>query len=125
MASLFIIRGLPGSGKTTLAHEIASRVYSADDYFTNRYTGEYHFVAEHLHIAHSNCLQNVRLAMRDRCNKIAVANTFSMRWEMQLYYDAAKEFGYTVYELTCNGKFKNTHNVPEETISKMMARWEN
>ena len=124
MGSLFIIRGLPGSGKTTLAKEITSHVFSADDYFTNPNTGEYTFIAEHISIAHAKCIQRVRLAMQDGWPKIAVANTFSTRWEMQPYYDAAKQFNYQVYELTANGKFTSIHNVPQEIIDKMVARWE-
>jgi len=124
MSSLFIIRGLPGSGKTELAHEITSNIFSADDYFINPQTGEYTFIVAWLPLAHSNCIQRVRLAMQSNLPKIAVANTFSMRWEMQPYYDAAKQFNYRVYELTANGKFTSIHDVPQTTIDRMKARWE-
>lgn len=33
MNSLYLIRGLPGCGKTTLAHKLTSYVCEADDFF--------------------------------------------------------------------------------------------
>ena len=36
MKILYLIRGLPGSGKTTLAKSICNVVFSADDYFTDK-----------------------------------------------------------------------------------------
>ncbi len=56
--SLIILRGLPGSGKTTLAHLISADgqhpVFGIDDYFTDG-DGNYHF--DHLknHLAYKHC----------------------------------------------------------------------
>lgn len=61
---MFINRGLPGSGKSTLSKKIAS-VYgqqktiicSGDDFFVDSNTGEYRFNAEKLHDAHAMAQQ--------------------------------------------------------------------
>ena len=58
-----VLRGLPGSGKTTFARQlvayarekgIASGICSADDYFVNS-AGEYHFSSILLKTAHFHC----------------------------------------------------------------------
>jgi uridine kinase len=59
---MFVMRGLPGSGKSTLSKRIAT-VYdtedqktvicSGDDYFTDPENGEYKFNAQKLQEAHT------------------------------------------------------------------------
>lgn len=54
---MFINRGLPGSGKSTLSKKIASLyensvICAGDDYFTDK-EGNYVFVGEKLHDAHA------------------------------------------------------------------------
>lgn len=127
---LYIVRGLPGSGKSTLAEELmrgfrsmgfhASR-HEADDYFMRR--GKYCFDQTKLNEAHAFCQRGVDFAMQAG-EIVAVANTFTRRWEMEPYLKMAKKYGYRVTELTCNGRHGNTHNVPEEAIQRMAARWE-
>jgi tRNA uridine 5-carbamoylmethylation protein Kti12 len=43
--TLIIMRGLPGSGKSTRARELQEKgvIHSTDTYFTNPLTGEYEF----------------------------------------------------------------------------------
>lgn len=53
-----------------------------------------------------------------------VANTFTRRWEMQPYFDAAKEAGVPVRVIEAKGKWKNCHGVPAYAIERMRDRWE-
>ena len=76
MAELFIVRGLPGSGKTSLGHKLALLVYSADDFFTDE-EGRYNFDPSQLGEAHAACQLNVRKALEFECWKVAVTNTFT------------------------------------------------
>lgn len=125
MKILFIVRGLPGAGKTTLADEIADVVYSADMYFEDD-NGNYNFKPEKLKDAHNWCRESVERAMESEWSKIAVANTFTQEWEMKAYTDLAEQYGYTVFSIIVenrHGNF-NIHNVPSEAIWRMRDRFE-
>lgn len=122
MKQLYIIRGLPGSGKTTLAHKLSPVVYEADQYFV-RY-GVYQFEPTLLKQAHAWCQAQVVQSMQNEAPVIAVSNTFTQRWEMQPYIDWAQQFGYTVFVIVCQNDFGNIHEVPPEAIERMRSRWE-
>lgn len=123
MNIIYLIRGLPGSGKSTLANELQAYICEADQYFMTN--NVYEFSIERVAEAHRACQNKVDKAMQHGLGKIAVANTFTRRWEMTPYYDLAKKYGYKVIEITLGGEgFENTHKVPAETIQKMKERWE-
>ena len=122
--TLFIIRGLPGSGKSTLGETLApGHCYAADDYFVGD-DGVYRFDPRKLSDAHAQCVQNVGNAMRDGTDLVAVANTFSESWEADRYSWLAQKHGYTVFVVECQSNFGSIHNVPERTIARMRRRWQ-
>tara|TARA_B100000212_G_scaffold311684_1_gene263543 strand:+ start:115 stop:516 length:402 start_codon:yes stop_codon:yes gene_type:complete len=123
MKTLYIVRGLPGSGKSSLAKKLTELVYSADDFFTNK-KGEYNFNAKLLGKAHEWCWGKVRDAMFIGANAVAVANTFTQAWEAEKYYQIAEEYGYSVFVIECQNDFGNVHDVPQESIDAMKKRWE-
>lgn len=125
MKLLYIVRGLPGSGKTTLAHKLDAEVavHSADDYFTDE-DGNYNFNPSELYEAHSTCLDNVLFDMESEVPTIAVANTFSQAWEAEPYFRIAKQNNYSTFVIECQNDFGNVHGVPEESIAAMKERWE-
>lgn len=121
---LILVRGLPGSGKTTLARLIALGGYDhceADQYFER--DGEYQFDASKLADAHSYCQDATYAALRDG-RSVVVSNTFSRLWEMDPYIQMAKECGATLHVITVEGQYCSIHNVPQSTIFKMRERWE-
>ena len=124
---LFIIRGLPGSGKTTAADALAKYpgdVYSADDYFMT--TGKYLWDPKKIGAAHNWCKQNVETAMLLCNEKIFVANTSTTKKEMDPYYKLAEKHGYMVFSLIAENRHNgmNVHNVPAGTLKKMADRFE-
>ena len=123
MKTLYIVRGLPGSGKSSLAKKVTELVYSADDFFTNK-KGEYNFNAKLLGKAHEWCWGKVRDAMFIGAEAVAVANTFTQTWEAEKYYQIAEEYEYSVFVIECQNDFGNVHNVPQESINAMKKRWE-
>ena len=123
MKTLSIVRGLPGSGKSSLAKKVTELVYSADDFFTNK-KGEYNFNAKLLGKAHEWCWGKVRDAMFIGAEAVAVANTFTQAWEAEKYYQIAEEYGYSVFVIECQNDFGNVHDVPKESIDAMKERWE-
>jgi predicted kinase len=120
---LFIVRGLPGAGKTTIANLITKNVFSADDYFVRN--GIYHFDMSKISNAHAWCRGKVKEAMKSGKTKIAVANTFTEPWEWEAIESAAKEYGYRVHHIVVENRHgsKSTHNVPDPTIKKMRQRF--
>ena len=120
---LYIIRGLPGSGKSTFGAKIADTCHAADDFFYKLGNGEYAFDPKRLRDAHDYCQLAVERDMI-RGLTVAVANTFSRRWEAEPYYELAEKYGYSVFVVECQNQFGSVHNVPEETILAMARRWE-
>lgn len=134
---LLIIRGLPGSGKSTLADSLQKkflqevdimsgvppvRHYEADMYFV-RPDGLYDFNLKYISRAHQWCQRNVR---RDLCQgcRVIVSNTFTTRKEIKPYIDFAEKEGFPYDILTCTGDYGSIHDVPEETLKRMKARWQ-
>jgi hypothetical protein len=123
---LYIIRGLPGSGKSTLGTALTNgsgHVYSADDYFMD-FDGNYNFDPSKLSAAHEGCKDGVRNALEKGYSPVAVANTFSQKWEADPYFVMAGENKYTVVVIECQSEFGSEHGVPAATVAAMAARWE-
>ena len=138
--TLLIIRGLPGSGKTTFAEKIKHKVQNlneiagiellscthveADMYFTDC-EGNYKFDPTVLSAAHDWCKKAVYDAMSFKRTKlIIVSNTFTQIWEAEYYINIAIYYGYKVHVITMDNDFGSIHNVPQYTINKMKARIE-
>ena len=125
---LTLIRGLPGSGKTTKAKQIAQATgavhVEADQYFeTDTIIKEYRFDPAKLGDAHRWCQWRVRKALGTGKHCV-VSNTFTRRWELQPYIDMAREFN-VIYEIiTATGQWPNVHGVPDKAIARMRARWQ-
>lgn len=127
MKNLFLVRGVPGCGKSTLVDHLKVQVdVCADDYHTDD-QGNYNWKPKNSKAGHAWCQEEVRKAMQsDYINSIAVHNTFTQQWEMQPYYDMAAEYGYRVTSLIVENRHgsKSVHNVPVETIKAMTDRFE-
>ena len=126
MKTLYIVRGVSGSGKTTFAKELAERFacryFEADMYFV-RVDGAYTFNPAMLPKAHEWCLNAVRDEIRAGYDVI-VSNTFTREWEMQEYIRAALLHDYTVRVITCTGRYQNVHGLTEAMVAKQVARFE-
>ena len=125
---LKILRGLPGSGKTTLAKYIASDchklifVFEADQYFEDE-DGNYKFDITKLSDAHKWC-QKITKEYLKLGFDVIVSNTFTQLWEMQPYIDICMEMQTRFEVIKVIGNYKNIHGVPEETVNRMKSRWE-
>lgn len=132
VGDLILLRGVPGSGKTTLGNIILFNtqsniqdVLSADNFFVNE-KGEYIFEATKLKEAHNDCQVKCAERMRNQFSKIVVANTFTQEWEMEPYFTMAERYNYRIHCVIVENRHgnKNVHNVPDEKISAMTNRFE-
>ena len=120
--SLVLIRGLPGSGKSTMAKAMTDhKHYEADQYFT--VNGLYKYDPAGVGAAHQQCQDNVLNALLDGCN-VVVSNTFTRLWELGAYLRMASGLDVIVRVVEATGEYPNVHGVPAEVIEKMRARWE-
>ena len=122
--TLYLIRGLPGSGKSTLAKRLASRVLIEADTWFYDHDGNYKFDPKELPQAHHYCETVTLHAMVHGEPQIAVANTFSQKWEMEPYLRLAEKYNYTVNVIECQNDYGSVHGVPRENIQAMKDRWE-
>jgi predicted kinase len=130
---LFLVRGLPGSGKTSFASAIWNEyaVCEADKFFYDK-EGNYNFDPSKLKEAHTWCKNQVETRMIDHQNnqqyypEIAVSNTFTQEWEMEDYFKLAEKYGYKTVSLIIENRHggKNVHGVPDDKIEIMKNRFQ-
>lgn len=138
MKTIYLIRGCPGSGKTTMAQELKDAL-TPPDWFTNDYIpvmvaaddfmvdkdGNYDFIRERLNFCHLQCRMSVKNSMALGMKVIIVHNTFTTEKELNPYLKLAEEHGYKVVSLIVENRHgsKSIHGVPEETLTAMKSRF--
>lgn len=133
MKTVIIMRGLPGSGKSTYIDERYdddALVVSADHHMT--VFGEYSFDPKRLIECHAHAQIEFVEFLQEGRSPVIVDNTNSTQAEYLFYEDVAEMFGYEVeiVDLFDGGLTdeeladRNIHGVPVETIAAMRARWE-
>jgi predicted kinase len=131
IGDLILLRGIPGSGKSTLGEVIlhypgvnSVDVLSADNFFIDD-KGNYNFDPTKLKMAHNDCQQKCVEKMKYGFSKIVVANTFTEKWEMDIYYEIAERYKYRVHSVIVENRHesKSIHDVPEEKIEQMKNRF--
>jgi predicted kinase len=122
---LYLVRGCPGSGKTTFAKTLGGQHYEADMFFIDPISGEYKFDGSKIKLAHEWCQNRVEGDMILNMDKIVVSNTFTQEWELEKYFELAEKYGYKVFSIVVENRHggTNVHNVPEEKLEQMRNRF--
>jgi hypothetical protein len=125
--TLYLIRGLPGSGKSTFAwqlfkNRLVQRMYEADDYFTD--AGVYQFDPTKLEQAHQQCKRNTWLALYEGMS-VSVSNTSCAEWEVETYATIAKETEANFVSIILENRHdgKNIHGCPDAKVEQMERKF--
>lgn len=127
MKTLIMIAGAPGSGKTTLAHELMvmfpeAKHFEADHFF--ECDGEYTFRPELLADAHNNCLFRTGKAMENSVPVVIVANCFTRHSHRVPYLSLARRYGYVVHFIHLTNQYGSIHGVPDYAIERNIREFE-
>lgn len=126
-----ILRGCPGSGKTTLRKEIypTAFVCSVVDYHTD-HEGKYKFFRKGIPEAHTYSQNTFMAALKNQLPLIAVDNTNTKLWEFEWYIEMAVKYGYEVEVIRMQvfdvniAASRNIHGVPLPVVLRMHENME-
>lgn len=136
---LVLLRGLPGSGKSTRAEELVScfrtmgatpAVFSADKYFVTR--DGYRYDAKKIGLAHNWAYKSTEKAVAAFQSPLIIDNTNTEEFEILNYYNLAYHNWYKFYALEPDTPWafdvpelahRNTHHVPADKLSRMLRRY--
>ena len=120
---LYLIRGLPGSGKSTFAATIAAALqcdhWEHDQYlYTDE--GEYVWTESRMAYAYRQCLRDTEATM-ERGQPVVVPNVFPTAKSLKNYRKLAEKYGYQVTYIVVENRRggQNIHNVPEDALKGM------
>jgi predicted kinase len=118
---LYLIRGLPGSGKSTYAKKL-NCCHVENDMFSMQ-NGKYVYDSRLTENARKWCLDMAWYSLR-RDMDVVVSNTFTQKSELEPYLMIAHFCKCEIKIITMTGNYGNQHNVPEEILQKMKDQWE-
>lgn len=129
MKVVYILRAVPGAGKSTVAdhiHDLCTKsgktamICCADDFFTDS-DGNYIWDAERIGHAHLWCKKQFSEAIAEGINTIIVSNTNTQARDVKHYRNEATENGYIIFVITVENWHEgiDIHNVPDEAKERM------
>ena len=117
-SQLLVLRGVPGSGKSTMAKTMSGRIHIEADMFFSL-SGKYIWDPTKLGNAHKWCQEQVKNHLNDG-EMVVVSNTGIKLWEIKPYLTMTN----SVCVIDMLGRYQNVHGVSEAHIQKMLDRWE-
>lgn len=120
MPTLHIFRGLPGSGKSTRARNLAAEL------------GAIFIEADMFHVSDGTYCFNIRRAKAVRRDLPPLIRTLAaygmdivyagvLPTEESIHYiaDPCRDWGYAIRITTCRGEYRNIHSVPNDVLESM------
>ncbi len=121
--TLYAIRGLPGSGKTSFAKSLNLNFYEADQYFEKFNNGK--FDHKLLKKAHKYCYESVKREL-EKGQSVIVSNTMTTNDEVLEYQNLAKQINVKFVSVVLENRHNgiSVHDVPKDKIKKMNERFD-
>jgi NEDD4-binding protein 2 len=150
--TLVLMRGLPGSGKSSIAESLVGGspshvvdkngyrylygangvVCTTDSYFYDEWKPEGSYMFDPARIGHNHGLNQAAVgnAMSMGIPTIVVDNTHVQKWETDAYVALAMENGYKIVVVEVPHvsidlcEMRNNHGVPRAALERMVNKWE-
>lgn len=131
MKKAYIMRGLPGTGKSTLAKELAGEhgaIHSTDEFFYKDTV--YKHDRDNLSYYHHLNLWGFEESAMRGISPVICDNTNVRHVYYEKYVEVATKYGYHVEIITLPHlplevlAARNTHDVTLEALERMLAQWE-
>ena len=118
-----LIRGLPGSGKTTYAKKNFKNalLLEPDMYFVRDY--KYRFVLKKFHKANQWCFNAANSAVNNGMDVVVTGN-FSKAKYVQDYINMCNRYGAPYKVIRMKKQFKSKHFMPKDVFEKMKTDFE-
>ena len=122
-----ILRGVPGSGKSTFAKKLApaEHICEADEFMVNK-DGEYDFNPKRLGYCHDQCFEKFKRLLILGTPTVINANTNTKVGEFKAYVKLAESMGYNVTFLIIENRHgkSSVHDVPDDKLQVMRDRFQ-
>lgn len=122
MAKCILVRGLPGSGKSTFAKSHFNCVILENDMW-HEIDGKYQWSAASM----KDAVQWVMLTaefMLSHGRDVCICNTFVKRALVEVYKKIAEKHDAKFDVYRCSSDYGNTHDVPKHVLDNMKAGFE-
>lgn len=127
---LYVVRGLPGAGKSTFAKRLQGYLggegrclHIEADMFHVGADGVYRYVLENAEAAHRWCFEGVRAGLLGGKDVVVSNTSLSLEYLMP-YVELGKECGVGVEVILVKGSYPNVHEVPEDVLVEMRGMFE-
>lgn len=121
--TLYIIRGVPGTGKSSFYRNMFPNIFHVENDMFHYHNNEYKFSTYKQKEAIEWCTDMVTLSLKKGMDCV-VSNTFTQKRFIDSYVKIAKSFDADVEIYRMMGNFENVHDVPKNILESMRNNFE-
>ena len=120
--TLTLVRGIPGSGKSTYVKTNYHCLHLENDMF-HIHNGNYEFDTKAQKNAIEWCVSMCETALGNGMD-VVVSNTFTKKAFVDAYKKIAEKYDANFEVIRCTGNYQNQHNVPKFVFESMKRGFE-